>query len=272
MTTHYTVLGLSEQAAPADIRREYRRLVLLTHPDRTADPAAHQHYLAINAAYEILSDPAKRASYDTSLARLRQPAPVPEAASESHPDPAMRRRGFRRARPAARRPSVPIHIRYAEEFKRVLPRFRVAAWLSLLAVLLLAIDYAAMETLPNEVIQEFEYVQHSGKRGSWTYFIVYTANAHFTVSNTTELEEGDQVTVRQTPVLGNVYTVSVDSGKMRGQMWQVANFGYLWMLSGMVAGSALVLLRLKLRPDQAFNLGFFNSFASFILALYLFFM
>lgn len=272
MTTHYTVLGLPEQATLTDIKREYRRLVLLTHPDRTSDSTAHQRYLAINEAYETLSDPARRAAYDAVLARLQQPDSVPEAAFESHPDPAMRRRGFRRTRPAARRPLEPIHVRYAEEFQRVLPRFRVAAWLSLLAVLLLVLDYAAMETLPNEVIREFEYVQHHGKRGSWTYFIVYTANAHFTVSNTTELEEGDQITVRQTPMLGNVYTVSVESGKMRGHMWQVANFGYLWGLSAIVAGSALVLLALKLRPDRAFNLGFFNSFASFILVLYLFFM
>ncbi|MDQ2771946.1 MAG: DnaJ domain-containing protein [Bacteroidota bacterium] len=62
--THYEVLELPENAPAADIRRAYRRLVLLTHPDRTPDPAAHARYLAINAAYEVLSDPGRRAGYD----------------------------------------------------------------------------------------------------------------------------------------------------------------------------------------------------------------
>ena len=64
--THYEVLELPENASTADIRRAYRRLVLLTHPDRTLDPAAHARYLAINAAYEVLADPGRRAVYDVA--------------------------------------------------------------------------------------------------------------------------------------------------------------------------------------------------------------
>ena len=64
---HYEALELPATAPAADIRRAYRRLVLLTHPDRTPDPAAHARYLAINAAYEVLSDPARRAAYDSSF-------------------------------------------------------------------------------------------------------------------------------------------------------------------------------------------------------------
>jgi curved DNA-binding protein CbpA len=72
--THYQALELPDNASAADIRRAYRRLVLLTHPDRTPDPAAHARYLAINAAYDILSDPARRQAYDWTL---RSPAPSP---------------------------------------------------------------------------------------------------------------------------------------------------------------------------------------------------
>ncbi|WP_019946328.1 J domain-containing protein [Hymenobacter aerophilus] len=67
MSTHYTTLGLTSSASEADIRRAYRQLVWITHPDRTPDPAAHARYLAVNDAYEVLSNPARRAAYDAAL-------------------------------------------------------------------------------------------------------------------------------------------------------------------------------------------------------------
>ena len=47
--------------------------MLLTHPDRTPDPNAHARYFAINAAYEVLSDPSRRFAYDAKI----QPWTVP---------------------------------------------------------------------------------------------------------------------------------------------------------------------------------------------------
>ncbi|KUG08188.1 J domain-containing protein [Solirubrum puertoriconensis] len=77
MRTYYQVLELSEQATAEDIRRAYLRLVRITHPDRTPDPAAHQRYLLVNEAYDTLRQPASRARYDAQLALQRQPvAPV----------------------------------------------------------------------------------------------------------------------------------------------------------------------------------------------------
>ncbi|WP_165822085.1 J domain-containing protein [Hymenobacter edaphi] len=74
MTTYYQILELPEQATAADVRRAYLRLVRLTHPDRTPDPAAHRRYLLINEAYDTLRQPALRAHYDAQLRARRQPA------------------------------------------------------------------------------------------------------------------------------------------------------------------------------------------------------
>jgi curved DNA-binding protein CbpA len=65
---HYQVLGISIGADTQVIRRAYRRLALALHPDRAGDEftAAFQK---VAAAYEILSDPVKRARYDDRLAR-----------------------------------------------------------------------------------------------------------------------------------------------------------------------------------------------------------
>jgi hypothetical protein len=89
MSTLYTLLEVSEQATPNELRQAYRRLVLLTHPDRTTDPAAHQRYLVVNEAYHILNNPTRRRTYDALLYAQRHPAPQPPP---RHRDPALRRR------------------------------------------------------------------------------------------------------------------------------------------------------------------------------------
>ena len=61
-TDHYKVLGVAVDATPAQLKRAYRLKSLQYHPDRPeGNNAAFQR---INAAFEILSDCDKRASYD----------------------------------------------------------------------------------------------------------------------------------------------------------------------------------------------------------------
>jgi molecular chaperone DnaJ len=60
----YDVLGVTRDASDEDIRRAYRRLARELHPDVNGDPAAEEHFKEIAGAYEILSDPERRARYD----------------------------------------------------------------------------------------------------------------------------------------------------------------------------------------------------------------
>ncbi len=55
--TYYEILNLPEGATKAQIKKSYRQLVKLYHPDVTDDPNAHEKYLEINQAYEALLDP-----------------------------------------------------------------------------------------------------------------------------------------------------------------------------------------------------------------------
>lgn len=55
--TYYEILNLPEGASKAQIKKSYRKLVKLYHPDVTDDPNAHEKYLEINQAYEALLDP-----------------------------------------------------------------------------------------------------------------------------------------------------------------------------------------------------------------------
>ncbi|VDP73289.1 unnamed protein product [Echinostoma caproni] len=65
-TCYYKVLGLERDATVEDIRRAYRKLALKWHPDKNPSNAdeAEKRFKEISAAYEVLSDPDKRALYD----------------------------------------------------------------------------------------------------------------------------------------------------------------------------------------------------------------
>jgi molecular chaperone DnaJ len=61
---YYELLGVSREASPDEIKRAYRRLARLHHPDVSADENAHRLFQDINEAYETLSDARKRELYD----------------------------------------------------------------------------------------------------------------------------------------------------------------------------------------------------------------
>src|ERR1044072_3228272 len=62
---YYSILGVAKDATAEEIKRSYRKLALKYHPDRNAgDESAAVRYKEILQAYEVLSDPAKRAKYD----------------------------------------------------------------------------------------------------------------------------------------------------------------------------------------------------------------
>ena len=67
MENLYAVLGVAPNASADEIRKVYRSLAMRYHPDRNDAPAAEVRFKSVSKAYEILSDPAKRAEYDQSV-------------------------------------------------------------------------------------------------------------------------------------------------------------------------------------------------------------
>ena len=61
---YYEVLGVSRSAGDEEIKKAFRRLAKQYHPDANKEQGAEAHFIEINEAYEILSDPQKRAAYD----------------------------------------------------------------------------------------------------------------------------------------------------------------------------------------------------------------
>ncbi|NLK21542.1 MAG: molecular chaperone DnaJ [Epulopiscium sp.] len=62
---YYEILGLDRDAADSDIKKAYRKLAKQYHPDMNPDNEEAEHkFKEVSEAYEVLSDPQKKAKYD----------------------------------------------------------------------------------------------------------------------------------------------------------------------------------------------------------------
>ncbi len=64
MADHYETLGVSRDATEDQIKKAYRKLARELHPDVNPAPEAQERFKAVTHAYEVLSDPDSRRSYD----------------------------------------------------------------------------------------------------------------------------------------------------------------------------------------------------------------
>nr|CAD1832245.1 unnamed protein product [Ananas comosus var. bracteatus] len=85
----YAVLGLPSGAGagadPVAVKRHYRRLALLLHPDRNKYPGADAALRLVVDAFAFLSDPSKKALFDAELHLDSSPTPAPSKPSPPNP-------------------------------------------------------------------------------------------------------------------------------------------------------------------------------------------
>jgi molecular chaperone DnaJ len=62
---YYEVLGLARDADAEAIKTAFHRFARRYHPDRSSEPDTEERFKEVAEAYAVLSDPAKRADYDT---------------------------------------------------------------------------------------------------------------------------------------------------------------------------------------------------------------
>ncbi len=84
LDNYYKMLGVPENATADDIKKGYRKMAMKYHPDRNSGSVvAGEIFKKVQGAYEVLSDPNKRAIFDRQLKMQPRPAPKAAAASEA---------------------------------------------------------------------------------------------------------------------------------------------------------------------------------------------
>ncbi len=127
---HYCVLGLPANADNNEIRRRYRLLISLFHPDRsgTKEHWEEQFVRCLNRAYGVLKRPEKRRAYDQELGRTTQGSKA-AGKKRRHGQPA----GWKVSPRVIPRSASPLELPYRFRFLQRYPK--IVIWLVILLLL-----------------------------------------------------------------------------------------------------------------------------------------
>jgi len=64
VTEYYEIMSLKRDCEEADVKKAYRKLALSLHPDKNGAPGADEAFKMVSKAFQVLSDPQKRAAFD----------------------------------------------------------------------------------------------------------------------------------------------------------------------------------------------------------------
>ncbi len=174
MKNYYQILRIGRKATQDEIKRAYRSLAIVLHPDKNQSTEASALFQEINEAHEVLSDPDQRFQYDQKLDGAFNGASIERAMPEQkwHRDPAYRRShqpGYRRPAPQpSERLLMMLHF---------LKYIRIISFAGLAWCTLLFVDYL----LPFRVYQE-QVLPESNRFVSWKFhhvpYVVVTDKGH----------------------------------------------------------------------------------------------
>ncbi|RAU84196.1 tetratricopeptide repeat protein [Pontibacter arcticus] len=120
--TYYTILSISPTATAQEVKTAYKQLALKYHPDRNPGNVwAEEQFKQINAAYQVLSNPGKRARYDMQL--QYELAQRRLASQPTYYNPRYQQT----------REPAPVSERYYRNIQRENQKFSVRDWLITLA-------------------------------------------------------------------------------------------------------------------------------------------
>lgn len=171
----YEILNITPTATDQEIKIAYRKLIKQYHPDRNSSEEAKSRVVLINAAYEILSDPERRARYDSPI-YTHSAQPHTEDPVESY------KRTFKRKRwEEERKRKEETEARAAYWQPRIYNVMRFISFPILAFAFVLVLDNLLPAAVYQEVA-EFGYQVRSGRgRRTQGALVSHIKTAHFDV-------------------------------------------------------------------------------------------
>lgn len=212
MADPYITLGVSETASDAEIKSAYRRLAKRYHPDVNKSDVAAEMTARINAAYDILSDPVKKAAYDNRYS-------FSEIVVEEDPVEVYKREFKKRKADEARKKSQEKHARQARAYAFYRWCCYPIAVFSFLVILDYFLPAERVVEVPIEgyqVVRGGSGLRHSGSRSVWSY--IETTQHHVRVPNFVHLnydyyaDEKKPLLLEFTSVFGTFKRIGVAQG------------------------------------------------------------
>ncbi len=172
MKDYYQILRISRNASAEEIKRAYRRLAIVFHPDKNRSAESSSLFQEINEAHEVLGDPEKRARYDRLLNASFSSAPVDVPPQQWHRDPAYRRRQQAGYKPRPPQPSERLLM-----MAHFLKYLRVISLVGLGYCGILMLDYCLPFRMSDEIV-----LSEAERDNSWKYhhtpYVVVTNKSH----------------------------------------------------------------------------------------------
>lgn len=151
---YYAILGVSSSAHASDIKRAYRKLALLYHPDRNPDPSAELYIKEVNEAYDVLSDPESKRAYDLNRENPFRQVSETQQQQHHHRDPAYKRT-----------PGTKPKSKYKSENERIYEMMveyqRHARWTIIGSIVFCAILFLDLVLPSRKITDEILDVRHS---------------------------------------------------------------------------------------------------------------
>ncbi len=166
---YYQILGVTYSASQQEIKRAYRKLAVMYHPDKNRDPAAENIFKKINEAYDILSDPLKKSRYDQRFQSAFSESTYEEP--PRHRDPA-----YRSSRPKVHRKSD--RERLKDLMKMYMPWATRITQICFGFSLLILVDYGLPLSITHQKIIETNVRRTYSRNYATTWWVMKTDGGH----------------------------------------------------------------------------------------------
>jgi hypothetical protein len=185
MKDYYDILGVRRGASEAEIKRSFRKLANIYHPDRNPSLEAESIIKEVIEAYQVLEDPIQRSLYDALLSR-NDPAHLPESgARRRHRDPGYRRQ--------PRDPNYKSEKQQMLELMQLLmPKALFVSRCTFIVCVLLSFDFTLPPKNEKEIIKGRGYDDNRIITRKGNEFVVRRGQA-------TQLTGGSSVTISYSP-------------------------------------------------------------------------
>jgi len=192
LRNYYSDLELEKSAGIDEIKKAYRRLAMIFHPDKNDTPLARQRFNQINEAYQVLSDPDKKKEYDLAY-QAQFMFFIPTAYDVK---PAANQATYRRRK---------AHIKKPKKFEYSKKAILWAKWINRISFFFTLVLFSDA-FLPSKEIPVRDYkIKHN------EFIFIQATDVNFPVSNQKFLSAMpwmENVVVYKTPIFGTNLKIS----------------------------------------------------------------